>query len=82
MQRSQTGPGFVRRPALPGVTAGALAFCCVVALVLVDLMISQRSASELIAETARAEMGTFDRTVMSSPRFAQPAATTQTARAN
>jgi hypothetical protein len=82
MQRFQTGPGFVRRHALAGLTAGALAFCCVVALVLVDLAISRRPASELIVETARAEMGMFDQTVMTSPRFAQPVGTTQTARAN
>jgi hypothetical protein len=83
MQRFQIGPGFVRRHALPGVTAGALAFCCVVALVLVDLAISHRSASELIAEAARAELGTLDQTgANASPRFAQPVGTTQTARAN
>jgi hypothetical protein len=82
MQRFQIGPGFVRRHALPGVTAGAVAFCCVVALVLVDLAIGHRSASELIAEAARAELSTLDQTVMTSPRFAQPVGTTQTARAN
>jgi hypothetical protein len=32
---------------MQGLTAGALAFCCVVALVLIDLAINRRSASEL-----------------------------------
>jgi glucose uptake protein GlcU len=83
MQRFQTDAGFVRRHALLGLTAGAVAFCCVVALVLVDLAISRRSVSELISQTVWAELGELNQTNMNaSPRFAQPPATTQTARAN
>jgi hypothetical protein len=78
MQRFQDGSGFVRRQALRGLTAGALAFCCVVALVLVELAINHRSASELISEAARAELGAPDQTIMT----ASPMATRQAARAN
>ena len=83
MQRFRTDAGLVRRHALQGLTAGAVVFCCVIALVLVDLAISRRSASELISETARTELGELNQTnVNASPLFAHPAATTQTARAN
>jgi hypothetical protein len=47
---------------MQGLTAGALAFCCAVALVLIDLATNRRSASELISEVARAEFGAPDQT--------------------
>ena len=54
MRRLQPGSGFLRHHALQGLLTGALAFCCVLALVLIELAISRRSASELISEAARA----------------------------
>ena len=57
MQRFQTGSGFLRHHALQGLLMGVLAFCSVLALVLVDLAISRRSASELMSETAQAVLG-------------------------
>jgi hypothetical protein len=81
MQRFQDSSGFIRRHALPGLAAGVLAFCCVVALVLVELAISRRSTSELISEAARAELGRLDRTDVTAPPE-QPVEATQTARAN
>ena len=56
MRRFQTDRGFLRRHALPGLLTCALAFCCVVALVLVDLAISRRSVSDLMSAAARAEL--------------------------
>ena len=83
MQRPQDRTGFIRRHALQGLTARMLAFCCVMALVLVDLAISRHSTSELISEAARNELGRLDQTeVSASSRSAQPIGATQTARAN
>jgi hypothetical protein len=83
MQRFQDSSGFIQRHALPSLAAGVLAFCCVVALVLVELAISRRSTSELISEAARAELGGLDQTdVTAPPGYAQPVEATQTARAN
>jgi hypothetical protein len=70
MQRFQTGPGFLRHHALQGLLTGAFAFCCLLALVLIDLAISRRSASELISEAARAELGSANSGVDVS-RFAR-----------
>jgi hypothetical protein len=72
MRRFQTAPGFLRHHALQGLLTGVLAFCCVVALALIELAISRRSASELISETARAEFGAADQNgVDASSRYAQ-----------
>jgi hypothetical protein len=72
MQRFQIGSGFLRHLALHGLLSGALAFCCVVALVLIDLAISRRSASELILEAARAELGAANQSgVDASSRYAR-----------
>lgn len=72
MRRFQGDPGFLRHHALQGLLTGALAFGCLVALVLIDLAISHRSASELMSEAARAELGAADRSgVEASSRYAQ-----------
>ena len=72
MQRFQTGRGFVRHHALPGLLTGTIAFCCVVALVLIELAISRRSASELLSAAARAELGAADQSGAEAPsRYAQ-----------
>jgi hypothetical protein len=72
MRRLQPGSGFLRHHALQGLLTGALAFCCVLALVLIELAISRRSASELISEAARAEFGTTEQSdVDASSRYAQ-----------
>jgi hypothetical protein len=83
MRRFQHSSGFCRRHALQGITAGLLAFSCVMALVLVELAISRHATSELISETMRTELGGLDRTgVTHPPRSARPMVATQTARAN
>jgi hypothetical protein len=50
MQLVQNGSGFVGGTRCRALTAGALAFCCAVALVLIDLAINRRSASERITD--------------------------------
>jgi hypothetical protein len=60
MQRFQTGPGFIRHHALQGLLTGVLAFCSVVALALIDIAISRRSASELMSETTRTVLDAVD----------------------
>ena len=60
MQRFQTGPGFIRHHALQGLLTGVVAFCSVVALALIDIAISRRSASELMSETTRTVLDAVD----------------------
>jgi hypothetical protein len=60
MQRFQTGPGFIRHHALQGLITGVLAFCSVVALALIDIAISRRSASELMSQTTPTVLDAVD----------------------
>ena len=60
MQRFQTGPGFIRHHALQGLITGVLAFCSVVALALIDIAVSRRSASALMSETTRTVLDAVD----------------------
>lgn len=60
MQRFQTGPGFIRHHALQGLLTGVLAFCSVVALALIDIAVSRRSASALMSETTRTVLDAVD----------------------
>jgi hypothetical protein len=60
MQRFQAGPGFIRHHALQGLLTGVLAFCSVVALALIDIAVSRRSASALMSETTRTVLDAVD----------------------
>ena len=67
MRRIQGGSRSVRRPMLRALAAGALAFCCVVVLVLVDVAISRRSASQLFSEADWAELRGLDQMSTTAP---------------
>jgi hypothetical protein len=83
MQRFEDNPGPARRHALHGLTAGALAFCCVVALALVSSAISHRSVSESISQAMQAEFADMVQTpATASPEVAGSPSAMQTARNN
>ena len=83
MPRFQDNRRPAERPALHGLTAGALAFCCVFALVLVSFALSHRSVAELISDAVNAEFANaVEEPATTSPEIVQTPKEIQTARRN
>jgi len=81
MQRSQHGSDSAERRTSLILTMVALAVPCIVALMLVDLAISERPMAQLIAEAAQAEFAS-QWTATAPTQVAEPQGATRTAQRN